>query len=91
MDIDNIWNDNENQELVDFKFVVSNGSYCGFGGGASINTNSYDVAKKIEIEIDLVTFCKKILTVFRNTYLKNDDFLKETENKLLKFFDLRIE
>ena len=91
LDIYDIWSDNENQEFVDFKFTVSKGSQFGIGGGASISSYSYKTEKQIEIELDLVTFCKKILAIFKITYLIDDIFLKETEDKTLKFFDLRIE
>lgn len=91
LDIDDIWSDKNNQEFVDFKFTVSKGTQYGYGGGVSIYTCSYNKDKKIEIELDLVTFCKKILAVFKNKYLPNDDFIKKTEVKSLKFFDFRIE
>lgn len=90
MDIDDIWSDKNNQEFIDFKFTVSRDTQYGHGGSASISTYSYNTKKEVEIELDLVTFCKKILAIFKNTYLINDDFIKKTEDKSLKFFDLRI-
>lgn len=89
LDIDDIWSDKNNQEFVDFKFTVS--KEYGHGGSASISNYSYNTKKEVEIELDLVTFCKKILAIFKNVYLTNDDFIKKTEDKSLKFFDLRIE
>jgi hypothetical protein len=91
LDIDDIWSDKNNQEFVDFKFTVSQGTQCGYGGSVSVSTYSYRTDKKIEIEMDLVMFCNKILAIFKNVYLTNDDFIKKTEDKSLKFFDLRIE
>lgn len=90
LDIDDIWSDKNNQEFVDFKFMVSKGTQCGYGGSASVSTYSYRTDKKIEIEMDLVMFCNKILAIFKNKYLVDDNFIKDTENKLLKFIDLRI-
>lgn len=91
LDIDDIWSDKNNQEFVDFKFTVSKGTQYGHGGSAAISTCSYNTKKEVKIELDLVTFCKKILAIFKNVYLTNDDFIKKTEDKSLKFFDLRIE
>lgn len=91
LDIDDIWSDQNNQEFVDFKFTVSKGTQYGHSGSASISNYSYKAEKEIEVELDLVTFCKKILAIFKNKYLTDDNFLKETENKSIKFFDLRIE
>lgn len=90
LDIDDIWSDKNNQEFVDFKFMVSKGTQYGYGGSASVSTYSYRTDKKIEIEMDLVMFCNKILAIFKNKYLVDDNFIKDTENKLLKFIDLRI-
>ena len=90
MDIDDIWSDKNNQEFVDFKFTVSKGTQHGHGGSATIFSNSYNIKKEVEIELDLVTFCKKILAVFKNKYLKNDDFIKKAQDKSLKFFDFRM-
>ena len=91
LDIDDIWSGKNIQDFVDFKFTVSKGTQYGHGGSASISTYSYKAEKEITIELDLVTFCKKILAIFKNVYLTNDVFLKETAEKCLKFFDLRIE
>lgn len=90
LDIDDIWSDKNNQEFVDFKFTVSKGTQHGHGGSATIFSNSYNIKKEVEIELDLVTFCKKILAVFKNKYLKNDDFIKKAQDKSLKFFDFRM-
>ena len=90
LDIDEIWSDKDKKEFVDFKFTVSKGTQCGYGGSASIATCPYKTEKKIDIELDLVIFCKKIINIFKNEYLVDDKFIKETENKSLKFFDLRI-
>ncbi len=91
LDIDDSWSDKNNQEFVDFKFTVSTGTQYGHAGSASISTCSYNTEKRIEIELDLATFCKKILAIFKNKYLADETFLKDTENKLLKFVDLRFE
>ena len=91
LDIDDIWCNKNNQEIVDFKFTVSKGTKYGHAGSVCISTNSCNTKKRIEIELDLVTFCKKILTIFENNYLIDDNFIKKTENESLKFFDLRFE
>lgn len=83
LDIDDIMSDDKYN--VSFEFIVSEESPNGYGGSCRMDETS----NHIFIRLNLVTFCKKILAVFKNKYLSDDAFIKSTDNKQLNFIEIK--
>ncbi|MDB2016009.1 hypothetical protein [[Clostridium] symbiosum] len=69
----------KNDPRINFKFRISD-SYCGVSESiCTLDIN--DNVTNITVHEDLVTFCHKILAVFKNSYMNDKNFLLETEKK----------
>lgn len=70
---------------ITFKLISSNYSDLRWTIGGCSSVRYSDDKKNQEIELDIVNLCGKILAVLKETYLKDESFIKETENKLLNY------
>lgn len=87
LDLDKQWSDEKN--TVKFKFTVSKESKTNFAGGASKSISDFNGSHaNYDIQLDLITFCRKILAVFKNCYLNKKDFLEYTERDALNFIEI---
>lgn len=86
IDIDKCFNSNDDEDDIEFLFSVSK-----YSGSIASEVSYYKELKKIIIKMDIVTFCYKILSVFKNSYLNNKDFLQWLEKKQVCLFKLDVD
>jgi len=86
IDMDNLMS--SEKEEVRFEFIAStdsNNEYL-MGGASMISTQSGQDGKMYHcIQLDIVNFCKKIIEVFRHTYLKNDEIKAKLDQNKVSF------
>lgn len=73
---------------IEFNLIASETSaiYCGIIGGCSSIQYDEDM-KNLQIELDIVNFCGKILEVVKNSYLTDDEFVKKTDRQVLSYIE----
>lgn len=74
---------------ITFKLISSEHSNLEstIGGWSGIMLS--DDKQERVIELDVVNFCGEILEVLKHSYLTNDSFINETENKALNYIEYK--
>lgn len=72
---------------ITFKLTYSKYSDLKYTIGDCSGTTYSEDKRNQDIELDIVNLCGKILEVLRHSYLTNDNFIKETENKALNYVE----
>lgn len=74
---------------ITFKLISSEFSNLEWtiGGWSSIMLS--DDKQECAIELDIVNFCGKILEVLKHSYLTDDGFINETDNKALNYIEYK--
>lgn len=81
IDLDDLMSD---KKEIKIRFVLSAHPNSGIRGGGMVY---YQEAKIVDIDLDVATFCKKILSVLEYTYLNDNRFIKWQNEKKLNFIN----
>lgn len=73
------------KDIVNFKFIVPEETESIWGGSTTIASTNFNNINAITIELNISIFCKKIIEIFRNTYLTNQKFIDSTELHKLNY------
>lgn len=88
IDLDKSMGSISDDKCITFKITASKfSSDLKYMGGGCSGVEYSENKKNLDIEMDVGNFCAKILAVLRHTYLKDDKFIKETENKALNYIE----
>lgn len=85
IDLDNFMS--KDDKHIIFKLTSSQYSDLEWTIGGCSGVMYSEDQKNQDIELDIVNFCGKILAVLRHSYLTDDNFIKETENKALNYIE----
>lgn len=86
IDLDNFMSEKDEKHIT-FKLTSSQYSDLKYGIGGCSGIRYSEDKNNLDIELDIVNLCGKILAVLKHSYLTDDNFIKVTENKALNYIE----